>query len=183
MANLPEKTQQVLYAHGEFIRRVAAACQNVEQRQALEPILQQSAANGWTDLVAVVRRLFNGERDASLLKPLDEEDRLIIDAVLQTLQDPSWLERHQAKPNAGFAAPGLAMMIRQAASGDAQALQLIADMAEQMSAAGGDMARLAAVMRRLVNGERDLDTLSKGMGAQGEQLLQSLVGELEQQAH
>ena len=77
-----------------------------------------------------------------------------------------------------IAAPGLAAMIRASASGDAQALQLLANMAEQMSGAGGDMAKLAAIMRRLVNGERDADQLVAGMGPLGRELLISLLDEL-----
>ena len=55
-------------------------------------------------------------------------------------------------------------------------------MAEQMSGAGGDMARLAAIMRRLVNGERDADLLTRGMEAQGKGLVMSILKELEKPA-
>jgi len=59
-----------------------------------------------------------------------------------------------------------------------QALAVLANMAEQMVRAGGDMARLGGVMRRLVNGERDFDALSKGMGALGRNLLLDILSEL-----
>jgi hypothetical protein len=51
-------------------------------------------------------------------------------------------------------------------------------MAEQMTRAGGDLARLGGITKRLVDGERDPDRLCKGMGAQGESLVLSLLGEL-----
>jgi hypothetical protein len=51
-------------------------------------------------------------------------------------------------------------------------------MAEQMVRAGGDMARLGGIMRRLVNGERDFEVLSKGMGALGRTLLLDILSEL-----
>jgi hypothetical protein len=60
----------------------------------------------------------------------------------------------------------------------AQALAVLANMAEQMVRAGGDMARLGGVMRRLVNGERDADQLLKGMGPLGRQLLLDILNEL-----
>jgi len=78
----------------------------------------------------------------------------------------------------GAAAPGLAAMIAAAGHGDAKALAVLADMAEQMLRAGGDMARLGGIMRRLVNGERDADPLMKGMGPLGRQLLLDILSEL-----
>jgi hypothetical protein len=40
------------------------------------------------------------------------------------------------------------------------------------------MARLGGIMRRLVNGERDFEVLSKGMGALGRTLLLDILSEL-----
>jgi hypothetical protein len=51
-------------------------------------------------------------------------------------------------------------------------------MAEQMTAAGGSMAKLGGIIRRLVNGERNADELSKGMDAKTESLLLSILEEL-----
>jgi hypothetical protein len=51
-------------------------------------------------------------------------------------------------------------------------------MAEQMTRVGGDMARLGAIMKRLVDGERDAEPLCRGMGAQGESLVVTILEEL-----
>jgi hypothetical protein len=51
-------------------------------------------------------------------------------------------------------------------------------MGEQMLSAGGDMARLSATFRPLIDGERDADKLSRGMGPQGRSLLLSIIEEL-----
>ena len=51
-------------------------------------------------------------------------------------------------------------------------------MAEQMSATGGDMAKLAAIIKKFIDGERDPEILSKGMGKQGEDLVNSIIEEL-----
>jgi hypothetical protein len=51
-------------------------------------------------------------------------------------------------------------------------------MAEQMTKAGGDMARLGGIMRRLVDGERDADKLARGMGPLGKELVVNLLDEL-----
>jgi hypothetical protein len=83
-----------------------------------------------------------------------------------------------SQPSATAAAPGLAAMISAAGRGDAQAFAALANMAEQMLKAGGDMARLGGVMRRLVDGERDADLLAKGMGPLGRQLLFDILDQL-----
>ena len=77
-----------------------------------------------------------------------------------------------------MAAPGLADIIHAASAGDAQALQLVASMAEQMSHVGGDMARLASIIRPLVNGERDPERLCREMSAQGQSLVLAILAEL-----
>jgi len=77
-----------------------------------------------------------------------------------------------------MAAPGLAQIIFAASRGDVQALQAISAMAEQMTAAHGDMARLGGNIKRLIDGERNADILCKGMGPSGEQLMLNLIDEL-----
>jgi len=77
-----------------------------------------------------------------------------------------------------MAAPGLASMIHAARSGNMEALQLIANMATQMMQAGGDMARLAGLIRPLVTGERDADKLCQGMGEDGQKLVLGILCEL-----
>jgi hypothetical protein len=65
-----------------------------------------------------------------------------------------------------------------AARTDPQALVLIGNMADQMSKVGGSMARLAAVVRPLINGERNPDQLCRGMDTQTRQLVLEILGEL-----
>jgi hypothetical protein len=83
---------------------------------------------------------------------------------------------NQADP--AMAAPGLAHIIHAANRGDVQALQAISIMAEQMIQTTGDLRLLGGIMHRLANGERDPDALCQGMGASGEQLVLSLLEEL-----
>lgn len=177
MSKLPERNQQIIRIHAGMIHRVVAACHNRDLIPALEPLIKASLDNGWTALMGAVRRILAGYREPGLLEGLDEEDRVIVDAILRGIRDPASLPGPD-QPEPGAAAPGLASMIQASATGNVQALRLLADMAEQMSAAGGDMARLAAIMRRLVNGERDADALTQGMGAQGRGLVLSILEEL-----
>jgi len=169
---------QIVTVHARFINLIVDACRNPASAADVEPLLQEAEQTGWTQLVACVRRILDGRRDTGVLAGLDEEDRVIAEAILAGIADPSALPDADAQPDARHAAPGLAHMIHLARRGDAQALQMIAAMGEQMSRAGGDMARLAGTFRALIDGERDAEKLAGGMGPLGRGLLFSLVEEL-----
>lgn len=170
--------QQVAQTHAQLINHVVAACHNSEQRKALEQPLKVSEQNGWTELVSRIRRILQGERGTSLLSELDAEDHGIITAILQGLVEPGSLPDPKQNANPSVAAPGLAQIIQAARSGDVNALQIAAGMAEQMTRAGGDMASIGGIMKRLIDGERDLDLLTRGMPKQAQDLTISIVNEL-----
>jgi len=184
MKNLPPKHQQIVTLHAPFICQVVQLSQQPDKRAALEPLLQQAEASGWHALVRAVRQIVDGQREPGTIRGLDEEDRVIAEAIMRGLQDPTTLPDPNARPEPTLAAPGLAGMIQAAATGNVEALTLISDMAEQMSRAGGPMARLAAVIRPLINGERDVDKLCRGMNEQTRQLTLDILSELgRKQAH
>jgi hypothetical protein len=167
--------------HAQFINQVVTIGQQPDRQDDFEQLLTMADQSGWTDLTACIRKIFEqGRRDMELLNPLDEEDRVIAESILRGLQDPSTLPDPNAKPDPAMAAPGLATMIHAAATGDAQALQIIAEMAEQMSKTGGPMAHLAAVIRPLINGEREAEKLCKGMDSRTEQMMLGILDELRQ---
>ncbi|WP_018936828.1 hypothetical protein [Thioalkalivibrio sp. ALJ24] len=172
------RAQQIRQAHATLIHLVVQACQNPQSRQELEPVLEQAIQGGWTELVARIRQVLDGQRDPSLLNGLDEEDTAILSSILAGLQDPSTLPDPDQTADAAQAAPGLAQMIHGASRGDPQSLHWLSQMAEQMTRAGGDMARLGGITKRLVDGERDPEALCRGMGPQGESLVQSILSEL-----
>lgn len=178
MASLPDAVEQVLRMHAPFIHAVVAALRDRSRLPELMQTLQLAERQGWPRLVAALRGIVDGRRDESLKLGLDEEDRIIVDAVLRGLDNPASLPPLDRQAEAAAAAPGLAALIHAAARGDAQALTALANMAEQMLRAGGDMARLGGLMRRLVNGERDADRLGRGMGALGRRLLLDILDEL-----
>lgn len=179
MPSLPNQTQQIVLAHAGLIRAVVIACQNRDRRTELEPLLETAHQNGWVGLVSAVRKVLNGTRDHTvLIIGLDEDDRIIVEAILRGLQDPTSLPDPQSRPDPTLAAPGLAAIIHAAASGDMNAMQVLGEMGTQMLKAGGDMARLSAILRRLVDNERDADLLCRGMSPRGTQLVLSLLEEL-----
>ena len=179
MSKLPSQTEQVMQVHASLINMVVQTNQNMQMRPQLNQILKASAENGWENLVLRIYKILEGERSETLLLDLDEEDVIIVEAILKGIQDPSTLpDPTQKAANPTMAAPGIAHMINQASSGNTQALTMLSHMAEQMSQAGGDMTMLAAIIKKLVDGERDADILCKGMGAQGESLVSSILEEL-----
>lgn len=178
MSNIPDRHEQIRLVHGDFIRQVVQTCENPQQNQEFEVLLDGAKQQGWAALVAAVRRIAAGERGPNIFAGLDEEDQIIADSILRGLQDPRTLPAPDVKADPSLAAPGLAHMIHAAATGNPQALMLIGNMAEQMSGVGGSMARIAAVIRPLINGERNSDRLCKGADAHTEQLVLDILSEL-----
>jgi hypothetical protein len=174
----PDREQQIIQAHAAFICQAVEFIQQPEAESRLEALLKAAAENGWTALAAAVRLFASGKRDLNLIAGLDDEDRVVAEAILRGLQDPRTLPDPSRKPDPALAAPGLAGMIHAAGTGNAQALNLISQMAEQMSKVGGDMSRLAAVIRPLINGERDPDILCARLDTRGRQLVLQILDEL-----
>lgn len=175
---MTEKQEQILQTHAGLIMSVVQCTQNPEMREQLDIALQRSAQNGWETLVAAIMKILNGSRDESILKTLDDEDFVITQAILKGIQDPSTMPKSDGKANASMAAPMLAKLISDASRGDHNAVIMLGGMADQMSAAGGDMASVGAILKTMIDGERDADKLCTRVGAQGESLVMSILNEL-----
>ncbi|MCG8032087.1 MAG: hypothetical protein JAY75_08000 [Candidatus Thiodiazotropha taylori] len=176
-----DKRAQILAVHAAFINQVVTTGSHPDGKDEFEQLMALAIENGWSELVAAIRKIFDqGRRDIELLNSLDEEDQVIIEMILLGLQDPSTLPDPNVKPDPAMAAPGLASMIHAAGSGNTQALQIIAEMADQMCKVDGPMARLAAVIRPLINGERDPDLLCKRLDSKTEAIVLSILEELKQ---
>ncbi len=179
MTFTPGKRQQVLQVHGPLVVKVVEAIHDATQMPALEQVLKISEQNGWNNLVNAIRRIIKGDRDSGgLLKGLDEEDGIIVDAILHGLQDPGSLPDIRQQADSAMAAPMLAQLIHAAGNGDTDALSMLGGMAEQMSNTRGDLARFSTLLKPLVDGERDTDRLCEKIGPQGESLVVSILNEL-----
>lgn len=178
MAMLPSAVEQLLQMHAPFIHAVVQALQNRALLPDMMAMLQEAETRGWARMAGSVRQIIDGKRDRSVLLGLDDEDRVIVEAILGGIDNPATLPPVNPPAQPAAAAPGLAAMIEASARGDMQAFAALANMAEQMVKAGGDMARLGGNMRRLIDGERNVKLLSKGMGPLGRKLVQSLLEEL-----
>ena len=174
----PDKQQQIIQTHAGLILGVVQCIQNSELRPQMEQALVISEQNGWDKLVAAIRKIINGSRDESVLNGLDDEDTVIASAILRGLQDPNTLPKPEETPDATLAAPMLANLINDARRGDHNAVIMLGGMAEQMSMVGGDMAGVGAVIKDLIDGERNADKLCDKIGPQGESLIVQILAEL-----
>ncbi len=175
---IPDRDHQIVQAHAAFICQAVEFIQQPGAESQLDALLNAAAQNGWNALAAAVRLFAAGRRDLNLIAGLDQEDRVVAEAILRGLQDPDTLPDPNQKADPSLAAPGLAGMIHAAGTGNVQALTLISQMAEQMSKVGGDMGRVAAVIRPLINGERDPDKLCDRLDTRGRQLVLQILDEL-----
>jgi len=174
----PDKQQQIIQTHAGLILGVVQSIQNPELRPQIEQALLLSEQNGWGSLVAAIRKIIGGSREESLLRGLDDEDAIIAGAILQGLQDPTTLPDPFQNPDASLAAPMIASLVNEARRGDHNAVIMLGGMAEQMAAVGGDMAAVGAVLKDLIDGERDTDRLCDKTGPQGESLIIQILSEL-----
>lgn len=178
MANIPSQEEQIRQSHAVLIHQVVHACQNDTAKQQLKPMLDMATQQNWHELVAAINQIVAGQRGEDLLNGLDDEDQVIVKSILLGLQNPANLPDVQQQADPTMAAPGLASMINAASRGDAQALQAASFMADQMTSTQGDMRQLGGIMKRLIDGERNPDVLTKKMTANGKQLVMQLLDEL-----
>ena len=86
-------TRHELRKHLPLILGAIMAVQEPARRTELEQALPKMEHHGWTNLVAAIRRVLAGERDAgALCEGLDLEDSMIVETILQGLSDPSSLQ-------------------------------------------------------------------------------------------
>lgn len=174
----PEKKQQITQFHAPLIVTVVNALHDSSMKPALEHILKASEENGWGTLVKGIRKIIKGDRDSSILKGADEEDAIILDAILRGIQDPSTLPNPEQEADPSLAAPMIAQLIHDASKADTNALSMLGNMAEQMSNTKGDLARFSTLIKPMVDGERDIDVLCSKIGPTGETLVKTILAEL-----
>ena len=174
---LPGRREQILGTHAELVRAVVAAVHNRDLVPALERALTLMEAQGWDMLVRTIRLVLQGHRDLTVLTGIDEDDRVIIQAILQGLQDPATLPRPLA-PDPTLAAPGLGALLNAALGGDPESHAALQHMTGQMAQAGGSLAQLGRSLELLLQGERRPEALTQGMDTGARQLVLSLLDEL-----
>ena len=85
-------TRHELRRHLRVILGTLAAVEEPDRRSEFQEALSDMEQHGWTNVVAAIRRILSGERDAeALCAGLDFEDSMIIETILEALADPSTL--------------------------------------------------------------------------------------------
>jgi hypothetical protein len=178
-ARIPTREEQIVSVHAPLIISVV--------RGRTDPLAAGEAAEligglyrgGHPALARILGRIVRSAKpDEADETALSDDERVVLNAVLQGIDDPAALPQAVAPFDPAAAAPGLALMIDAAARGDPHALHSLSEMAEAMIQVGGDMGRLSGIMRRLVNGERDAERLTHSMGAQGISLVHAILDQL-----
>lgn len=143
---------------------VVAADGDRDARSQIDQFLDQGPDTPrWTALASLLRRILDGERDPDTLLPsLDPVDTAIVTRLLDALagriqlntapQMEEWLELWE---------PALAAILN-ATAGD-QTAHAAADQLLDQAAENADWAALVGVLRRILDGERDPDTLLSGL--------------------
>ena len=173
-----EKKEQITNFQEPLITNVVNSISDTSLRPGIEQVLKASQVNVWGSLVAAIRKILKVQRDSSILKGLDDEDQIIIDAILGGIQNPGTLPDPKQEADPTLAAPMLAQLISGASKGDTDALSILGQMAESMSTTQGDLARFSTLIKPMVDGERDVDKLCDKIGPQGESLVVSILSEL-----
>jgi hypothetical protein len=171
--------EEILASHQGLINRVIIHCNKPGAVPDLEQLLQMAEQNDWIDLVAVIRDIMSGRRDEVLLSGLDDEERIIIQAILDGLKQGSVpLSNVRADFESAHAGPGIASLIHASQSGDATAIELVTNVTRQMTEDGGDLAVLASRLQLMLGGERDEETLCQQMDRKNLLLMKSILSEL-----
>lgn len=94
MTVVNEEYVRILREHGELIRTSVLCAAKGEITQELANYLVLAESNGWEDLVAAIRAIVGGTRDRASLSGLDEEDTIVVSAILDALDEPGEIARH-----------------------------------------------------------------------------------------
>ncbi len=86
-------TRYQLKRFGPLILEVIRAVQQPKLKEQLDPMLEDLAQRGWTNLASAIRRFLGGEWDEDVLcDRLDPEEGVIVMTILRSLDDPSQLQ-------------------------------------------------------------------------------------------
>lgn len=178
--------QQLINEHASLICEVVAATGDAKIRAKLLEELKVAEQNGWGKLCSAIRRIL--EQGAVYMEQLadiglDVEDEVIVQAIIEGIHQPQTLPQQQAHTNPALAPAGLAGIIHAAARGDENALLLMSRMDDDLHhSQSQELISFAKVIRRLLNGERDQQSLCRGLDSKSSQLVSAILEELKQLA-
>jgi len=153
-------------------------CNEPNSASDLEQALQLAEANDWQKLVATIRNIMSGNRGRTLLQNLDEEETIIIESILNGIDDPATLPAVTADLNSDMAASGIASLIHASMQGNTESANVIDSLTTQMSNTGSEYATIAVSIKKMIEGERNLEILIENISEQGHNLMTDILTEL-----
>jgi len=184
-------SRHALRRFGPLIAAVVESVAQPQHRAGLEQALGPMIEHGWANLVAAIRRILDGERDADVLcEPLGYEDGLIVQTILEGLRDPDSIRDLTDPPDAddqgrsGAAEDARALLARHAplilavfaAAAEPLLREQLAAPLKGLSEHG--WGGLVGAIERLLAGERRPDTLTAGLDAEDILVVQTLLAGL-----
>lgn len=171
--------EQLVREHASLIFETVRAVGNKQAKEQLLKDLAVAEQNGWGNLVNAISKILNGVLDVEELGNLDPEDEIIVRAIIQGIADPDTLPNPSDNQNPMLAPAGLAGIIAEAARGEENAMQMLAVMDTDLSESSEpELVELGKTLKRLLIGERDLDSLTINMNDRSRTLIQSVLEEL-----
>lgn len=178
MDHKPKQVEELLKLHAELLHDVVNACHDKDKQVELLAMLNEAENNGWQKLCEAIRTILSGQRDESVLDGLDEEDAILIQAILIGIENPETLPKHDLEAQRNDAAIGLASTIASACQGDPKAMELIAHMEQTFLENPTEMGAMGNAIRKMVNGERSAVTLVENMDSTSSMLIEHVLKEL-----
>jgi hypothetical protein len=179
MSNQVDDMRSIVQENADLIHLVIMSVFEPEYLPQLESILIQAENNGWTSLVAAIRKVIAGERNIEEFRYLDNEDLAVVTSILEGIVHPTSLPELTYVVNPAIAGPVIARLIHAAGMGSPDSNNELTTMASQMAECGGDLARIASIVPILVEGERDKEALYSIMGGSGIALMDEILKELD----
>ena len=177
--NQPNIQEQLTREHASLIVEVVEACSDKQKKQRLLENLVVAKKNGWGQLCRAIHMILNGAREREELESMDVEDEIIAQAMLMGIADPSSLPQSDANTNPMLAPEGLAGIIFAAATGEENALQMLTRMdTDLMESPLPELQKFGQALRRLLNGERNADSLTFDLDKRTTNLVSAILDNL-----
>jgi hypothetical protein len=162
-----------------LITLVAAVNGDPAATAAFEHTLTRLAdTSDWANLAAALRRILAGDRDLDQFSTgLDPIDTAIIARALDALAGRVTLNATPAPEDAEDPAQTLIAVTVAAARGDQTAVDLLAPLLDEMAAVI-ELASLALVLRRIIEGERDPGQLLPGLDDTDTEMAVAILAQL-----
>ena len=178
---LSEPHQQLALTIGQALRG------NQEARKLLEQLLPQmeNEESGFANLAGLVRLFLAGEQDQTKLQAaaanLDDTDRAIIQLAIQTAQGqadpPPSPSSREAEPQEQVVEQFISLLIA-AAGGNEEAREQVQPVLDTM-AEDKNTRKLAARLEMLLEGERNPESLTRGLSENENALIRAILEKLD----